>query len=69
VSTESLPCGCPIESNLFETDAGTRVLITLSPHWDGEVLLIPGKAWCSQGHGWVRTVSDVEYERLAAVTA
>lgn len=62
-----LPCDCPVEGNLFETEAGPRVLITLRPMWDGERLLMSGKVWCTD-HGWVKA-EDLEYDRLAAVVA
>ncbi|GAA2347411.1 hypothetical protein [Dactylosporangium salmoneum] len=68
MTVDSLPCGHGVEENLFETEGGPRVLITLRAVWSDGRRLMPGKVWCTQGHGWV-TAEDGEFERLAAVKA
>lgn len=63
---EVLPCGHPLNNSLFETDSGTRVLITGRPVETGFGGTLPATVWCVDGCGWLK-VTDDDYTVLKEV--
>ncbi len=66
VDVETLPCGHPTGSSVFENADGNHVLLTLPPR-AGAWGTIPGSVWCVDGCGWVK-VTDEQHEAFKAVT-